>query len=70
MSKFKSYTDKDGNKVKIGDWVEVISFIEKDIEKIGKIDKITNETFEGITVTLEGNKSEHIFAKRTRKLNK
>jgi hypothetical protein len=66
MSKFKSYTDKDGNKVKIGDFVEVV-YKEGEVAKIGKVSKITNETFWALSVVLEGNPTEHIIAKNTRK---
>lgn len=69
MSEFKSYTDKDGNKVKIGDLVEVV-YRDQEVKKIGKVAKITNETFWGISVILEGNLGEHIIAKHTRKLSK
>jgi hypothetical protein len=67
MSTFKSYTDKEGNKVKIGDWVEVIRHTGDEVERIGKVARITNEVFSSLSVILEGNSSEYIFAKRTRK---
>lgn len=67
MSTFKTYTDKDGNKVKIGDLVEV-SLKEGEVDTVGKVVKITNEIFSGLSVILEGNLNRHIFAKNTRKV--
>jgi hypothetical protein len=68
MSEFRSYTDKDGNKIKIGDWIEVVTYSEE-VKKTGKVARITNEKFFGISVILEGNQYEHINAKNTRRLS-
>lgn len=69
MSNFKSYKDKDGNKVRLGDLVEIGFYRDEEVERTGKVARITNETFSGISVIIEGNKNEHINAKHTRRLS-
>lgn len=69
MSEFKSYTDCEGKKVRIGDLVEVLSGQGKDVKRTGRIAKITNETFSVLTVVLDDGSFGHIPAKRTRKLD-
>lgn len=54
MSKFKSYTDINGNRVRIGDRVEVISISNQTVQGIGKVIEISNEAFAGITIAVEG----------------
>lgn len=66
MSKFKSFKDIDGNKVCLGDWVEVISIINQTIQRTGKVIEISNEAFAGVTIRIEG--SGFIRAKNCRKL--
>lgn len=69
MSEFKSYTDMDGNKVKIGDWVEIISIIDQKVTGSGKVKMITNERFSGVTLDLKGQSGSY-RAKNTRRLSK
>lgn len=68
MSKFKSYTDINGNKVRLGDWIEVISISNQTVQKIGKVVEISNEAFFGITIRIEGCGG-YIRAKSSRKIN-
>lgn len=67
MSKFKSYTDIDGNRVFLGDVVEFISISNQTPQRVGKVVEISNEAFAGITIRIEG--YGFIRAKSSRKLN-
>jgi hypothetical protein len=69
VATFKSYTDRAGDKVKIGDLV-VVMYKDNEINKTGKVATITNEKFNSISVILDGNPYEYISAKNTRKEGK
>jgi hypothetical protein len=57
--KFKSFRDCCGNRVLLGEMVEIC--MSKSNEK-GEVEEITNECFSGITIKIKGNSA--YFSKR------